>query len=201
MIPSHSVQPMYLRNSGVDYHAILHCIINENLYRSGWLQSSWFTLTLLLSLTLYVQPCLWIQPSKLSYAYQRKYFDLVITSAESNKHDLSVSEVHPLLPTDHLTNIQHALQSRQWSKSHMFFDYCKANFEGLCNHLLDLSDCFILDSVENVQTKIRHAILSAMHIYFPKVKLKPHKQRRWYNSDIQHHLNCINRKSSLSHKI
>ena len=39
-------------------------------------------------------------------------FDLVITSAESSIHDLIVSEVHPLLPTDHLTisfNIQHTV--------------------------------------------------------------------------------------------
>ena len=38
MIPSHSVQSMYLRNSGVDYHAILpclHCTISENSYHSG----------------------------------------------------------------------------------------------------------------------------------------------------------------------
>ena len=79
----------------------------------------------------------------------------------------------PLLPTDHLTvsfNIQHTVQSRQRSKSTYVFDYSKANFEGLCNHLLesDFSDCYILDNVEYVWTKIKQTILSAMHCTFLK---------------------------------
>ena len=83
--------------------------------------------------------------------------DLVIISAESNIHVLTASEVHPLLPTDHLTDIQHTVQSRQRSNSTYVFDYSKANFEGLCNHLLesDFSDCFILDNMENVWTKTK----------------------------------------------
>jgi len=127
--------------------------------------------------------------------------DLVIISAESHIHVLTASEVHPLLPTDHLTDIQHTVQSRQRSKSTYVFDYSKANFEGLCNHLLesDFSDCFILDNMENVWTKIKWTILSAMHMYFPKVKLKPCTQENV--TEVYKYISSMIKQDAIPHTV
>jgi len=72
-------------------------------------------------------------------------------------------------------------------------NFSKADFEELCNHLLetDFSDCYSSVIVEDVWSTIKHAILYAMNLHIPMLKIKSHKHPKWYNSDIRHHLNCI----------
>ena len=132
--------------------------------------------------------------------------DLVLTSTEDTISELLVTEPHPLLPTDHHTisfNIQYVTQSKQSNEWRYVFDFSKADFEGLCNHLLetDFSVCYNSTDVEGVWSVIKHAILHAMNLYIPKVKIKSQKHPKWYNSDIRHHLNCIRtlRKRCISH--
>ena len=119
--------------------------------------------------------------------------DLVLTTSENIISDLLVTQPHALISTDHHTvsfNTQHATQSEESNKR--LIDFSKADFEELCNHLLetDFSDCYNSVIVEDVWSTIKHAILYAMNLHIPMVKIKFHKHPKWYNSDIWHHLNC-----------
>jgi len=73
------------------------------------------------------------------------------------------------------------------------FDFSEADFGELRNHWLetDFSDCYNSVVVEDVWSTIKNAILYAMNVHIPMVKMKSHKYPKWYNSDIRHHLNCI----------
>ena len=55
----------------------------------------------------------------------------------------------------------------------------------------DFGDCTHSDDVEYVWSYIKSAILKAMSIYIPKVRLTPRKHPNWYNPDIRLMLNCI----------
>lgn len=122
--------------------------------------------------------------------------DLVFTNVENSIHDFSISNSHPLIPSDHRTisfKINCIYSPRQRTSHKPFFDYSKADLGALCDHLLDtdFSDCLYSDNVEYVWSSIKSSILNAMNIYIPKVRIKPRKHPKWYNSDIRHMLNCI----------
>ena len=81
--------------------------------------------------------------------------DLVLTNTENIISELSVTESHLLIPSDHLTvsfNIHCASQSTQNNKKKYVFDFSKADFEALCCHLLDIdfSACYSSAIVEDV---------------------------------------------------
>ena len=67
------------------------------------------------------------------------------------------------------------------------FDYSKADFTGLCDHLLDIdfSNCLQSNAVEHVWSSIKYVILKAMDIYIPKVRLKTSKRPRWFTPEIK----------------
>ena len=116
--------------------------------------------------------------------------DLVFTTSESIISDLLVTRPHALILTDHHTvsfNIQHATQSEESNKRMYVFDFSKADFGELCNHLLetDFSDGYNSLLVEVVWSTIKHAILYAMNLHIPMAKIKFHKYPKWYNSDIR----------------
>ena len=54
----------------------------------------------------------------------------------------------------------------------------------------DFSCCLQSRDVELVWSVIKHSILTAMHKFIPKVKLRSHQRPKWFTPDIQHHLNC-----------
>jgi len=105
--------------------------------------------------------------------------DLVLTTSES-------------IRSSHCPLIFNMLHNRR-RVTNACHDFCKADFEELCNHLLetDFSDCYNSVVVEDIWSTIKHAILYAMNLHIPMVKIKSHKHPKWYNSDIRHHLNCI----------
>ena len=72
------------------------------------------------------------------------------------------------------------------------FDFSKADFDGLADYLLDFdfSTCFNSNNIEFIWSIIRQSIITAMHLFIPKVKVKQ-KQPMWFTSNIRHHLNCI----------
>ena len=57
------------------------------------------------------------------------------------------------------------------------FDYSKANWEGLCNYLLDqdFGICCEDKDVEQIWCKIKQVVILAMNIYIPKVRLRKHQ--------------------------
>jgi hypothetical protein len=73
----------------------------------------------------------------------------------------------------------------------------------LSDYLLDtdFSDCLLSGSIEHVWSVLKHAILNAMHIHIPKVRLKSNRHPKWFNSKIRHSINCLHtvRKKCSSH--
>ena len=63
----------------------------------------------------------------------------------------------------------------------------------MCDYLLDIdfSDCLLSSSIEQVWSILKYAILTAMHIYIPKVRVKPKHHPKWFNSEIRHAINCL----------
>ena len=101
---------------------------------------------------------------------------LVPTTSESIIPDLLVTQPHALISTDHHTVplIFNMLHNRT-------LDFSKADFEELCNHLLetDFSDCYNSVVVEDVWSTIKHAILYAMNLHILMVKFKSHKHPKY----------------------
>ena len=72
------------------------------------------------------------------------------------------------------------------------FDFSKADFDGLADYLqdFDFSTCFKSNNIEFIWSIIRQSIITTMHPFIPKVKVKQ-KKPMWFTSDIRHHLNRI----------
>ena len=73
------------------------------------------------------------------------------------------------------------------------FDFKNADMDGLLMYLLeyDFDSCFHSNNIEHVWAMIKRAILKAMNLYIPKVRVKARKYPIWFNSSIRHHLNCL----------
>jgi len=92
-----------------------------------------------------------------------------------------------------LFTIASSSKPAQKHKVNYVFDFKNADMEGLLMYLLDydFSSCFHSNDIEHVWAIIKRAILKAMNLHIPKVKVKAQKQPKWFTSDIRHHLNCL----------
>ena len=92
-----------------------------------------------------------------------------------------------------LFNIACSSKPAQRHKANYGFDFKNADMEGLLMYLLDydFSSCFHSNDIEHVWAIIKRAVLKAMDLHIPQVKVKAQKQPKWFTSDIRHHLNCL----------
>ena len=72
------------------------------------------------------------------------------------------------------------------------FDYANADYDGLCEYLLefDFSLCLQSNNTEQVWSIIKSTILCAMDLFIPKVHIKAVSYPKWYNSEIRHLIKC-----------
>jgi len=70
------------------------------------------------------------------------------------------------------------------------FNYSKGNYTGLYNHLanIDFSPCLQSHDIEHIWTFIKSAVINAMNLHIPKIKIH---QPKWYTSKIKHHIKCL----------
>lgn len=73
------------------------------------------------------------------------------------------------------------------------FDYPKANWDGLCNYLLDsdFSMCFEEDDVEVIWSIFKHIVITALNMFIPKVQMKNHQFPRWFTPYLRHKHKCL----------
>ena len=122
--------------------------------------------------------------------------DLVQTAVEQAV--IEPLKVHPAsdcpMGTDHFM-ISFALQGKASLLQHspcatsaVVFDNSKADWEGLCNYLLDqdFGTCYNDEGVELIWCAIRQIVPMAMNIYIPKVRLRRHQLPKWFSPDLRH---------------
>jgi hypothetical protein len=122
--------------------------------------------------------------------------DLVFTSASVV---IDILTIHPLSAvnfSDHLAisfDLPCSVPTVSVSKPGYVFDYCKADFDGLCSFLLDSNYSAIFDSsdIEFIWFIIKSIIYEAMSLFIPKILVKRRQGPKWLNSDIRHHLKCL----------
>ena len=100
-------------------------------------------------------------------------------------------EPSQLISSDHFIvsfGIEGIVKPVQKHKPELTFDFKNADMEGLFTYLLDydFGYCFQINDIEQVWAVIKRAILKAMNLYIPKVKMKSRKYPRWFNADIIH---------------
>ena len=76
------------------------------------------------------------------------------------------------------------------------FDFSKANYDDLCSFLLDVdfSVCFQSNNIYFIWFTF---IYEAMSLFNPKIRLKRRYGPEWFNSDIRHHLKCLEKEIKI----
>ena len=95
-------------------------------------------------------------------------------------------EPSQLISSDHFIvsfGIESIVKPVKKHKPELTFDFKNADMEGLLTYLLDydFGYCFQINDIEQVWAVIKRAILKAMNLYIPKVKMKSRKYPRWCN--------------------
>ena len=119
--------------------------------------------------------------------------DLLLTNNDDLIHN---TVVHlpgetPILTDHFMVSYQcRASESRNGNCRHstLVYDFPKADWTGLCNHLLneDFSVCLELNDVELIWATIKTIITSDMTFYIPKIRLKKHQLPVWFTPDLRH---------------
>ena len=123
--------------------------------------------------------------------------DLVLTNNEELISSLTVQSQPPLpVDTDHFLiffNIQLSKSSNNLNEPYYAFDFPNADIDSILHHLSnsELMSCFLYTDVEDVWNIIKSSILSNMHKFIPKYRLKSHSSPKWFTSEIRHLLNCL----------
>ena len=122
--------------------------------------------------------------------------DLLLTNNENLICQLSVQSTPTSQLSDHYNICFHMVYCPSTSRRHSplsVFDYSKADYEGLCNYLLDIDYSFCLQSgsIEYVWSYLKSVILTGMNMFIPKRRVKHGHHPHWYNSDIRHAIKCL----------
>ena len=98
-------------------------------------------------------------------------------------HFLIKFSVHLLLPRP--TNAIH--------RSLPALDYSRANYEGMCNYLLefDFSKCLNSTDVEVIWLLLKNAITSAISLFTPAYVVHHSPHPKWFTREIRHQINCL----------
>ena len=55
----------------------------------------------------------------------------------------------------------------------------------------DFSPCFQTEDIEFIWLYLSTVIKDAMNMFIPVAPIHYNKQPTWFNSDIRHHINCL----------
>ena len=125
--------------------------------------------------------------------------DLILTTKPAVFEALRVHSASDCpLSTDHFM-LSFGLQGEASLLRHsscttsVVFDHSMANWEGLCNYLLDqdFSILYEYEDVELIWGAIKQVVISAMDIYTPKVRLRRHQFPKWFSPHLCHQYKCL----------
>lgn len=128
---------------------------------------------------------------------QGNILDLVFTNDPSLIINTSVSsDLTSFISTDHLTvsfSLSTSIKPHPKSPSKHVPDYSKADWEGLCLHLLELdfSPCYRSQNIEYVWSYIKRTVLNSLPLFVPMVRIRSKQRPKWITPNLQHQLNCL----------
>ena len=135
--------------------------------------------------------------------------DLVLTNCEDRIFNTKVHEPsETLISTDHfMVTFEYREEgvgdrsSVGCKQSMLVYDYSKADWVGLSDHLLvaDFDIGLEDDDVELIWATIKHNITTAMDLFIPKVRLKKRQLPAWFTPQLQNQRDrCVRGTKCLS---
>ena len=123
--------------------------------------------------------------------------DLVLTNTQEIIYNLSIipEQLQPF-PSDHFIisfSIDTSTTYFPKETPKYVLDYSKADFDGLCDFLInsDFQPCLTSTNIEFVWSYIKNTVLHATFLFIPKVRLRTRQRPKWINSSLQHLINCV----------
>ena len=122
--------------------------------------------------------------------------DLVLSSASVSIDNLSVVPFTSLILSDHFViSFSPSIILKHYIKSGLSYilDYSQTDYGSICDYLMnvDFTSCFSCNDIAFVWFFIKSVIYSAISMFVSKVCVNLHNSSKWFDSDIQHHLNCL----------
>ena len=122
--------------------------------------------------------------------------DLVLTSPCISLDQLSVNSSSVAILSDHFLVYfipSCTTSSAAKSKPGYVYDFSKANYNSMCDFLLDSDFSALFESmdIEFVWSVIKSFIYDAMFLFTPKIFVSHRHDPKWFNSEIRHHLKCL----------
>ena len=79
------------------------------------------------------------------------------------------------------------------SKPGHVYDFSKANYNSMCDFLLDSDFRALFESmdIEFVWSVIKSFIFEAVFLFTPKIFVTHRHDPKWFNSEIHHHQKCL----------
>ena len=130
--------------------------------------------------------------------------DLVLTNSAQLIHSLTVF-TDKFQYSDHflIKFSLHRMAPKSTSFNHRclpVLNYSRADYEGMCNYLLDFdfSGCLDSSDVEVIWSLLKNALTSAISLFTPSHVVRHSSQPKWFTREIRHQINCLR---SLRRKI
>ena len=123
--------------------------------------------------------------------------DLVLTSSIELLHSLAVFS-DKFQYSDHflIKFSLHLLAPTPTSSAHRSLpalDYSRADYEGMCNYLLefDFSKCLGSNDVEVIWLLLKNALISAISLFTPAYVMHHFPHPKWFTREIRYQLKCL----------
>ena len=123
--------------------------------------------------------------------------DLILTSNDSLITNLNVVDVGLSgFITDHfLLHFEVVADDpiRPCNSPQLVYDYTKADWQGMCNHLLDcdFAACFESTTVEEAWAAFKFLVRPAMDIFIPKFSVRRRQFPPWFTKPLRHQKKCL----------
>jgi len=128
---------------------------------------------------------------------QGNTLDLILSDNGDIIHSIRVVPNHltPIHSDHHIITCNISVSIVDWPKNvspHYVYVFGLGDYPGLCSYLHNkLSKVENVESVEEVWSIIKEAIISGVHKFIPKHKRKTSTLPVWCNGEIKHQINCL----------
>lgn len=112
--------------------------------------------------------------------------DLIITNTSHRIQDINISShIYPF-------KVTHSAPPQPQSTPQYVFDLPKADYSGLCSHLMDsdFSPLLYSKDVNFIWSSLKNIIYNGMNYFIPKVRLRRYQYPCWFTPELRHLSKC-----------